>query len=162
MTHKKRLFVYFLALSVFVLGAAPRVQAQEERMSFIRDAEIENTIRTLSAPLFEAVGLEPSAVDIFLVNDNTLNAFVANGQKLFINTGLLIRSESANQVIGVIAHETGHIAGGHISRTRDVITRSVVTSLLGMLLGGAAIAAGANPDVGTALLLGGQLLGEIG
>jgi predicted Zn-dependent protease len=160
MTYKKRFFCFFLALSVLLLGAAPRAQAQEERMSFIRDAEIESTIRTLSAPLFEAVGLEPSAVEIYLVNDNSLNAFVANGQKLFINTGLLMRSENANQVIGVVAHETGHISGGHISRTHDVIARSMATSLLAMLLGGAAIAAGASPDVGTALLLGGQHLSE--
>ena len=86
--------------------------AGAQRLSFIRDAEIENTIRTYAAPLFQAAGLEPSDVRIFLVNDRSLNAFVAGGQRLFINTGLIMRSKHAGQVIGVIAHETGHIAGG--------------------------------------------------
>jgi len=155
---KKRYSTILLMISVLCLGLPSHTRAQGS--SFIRDAEIENTIRIFSAPLFRSVGLEPNDVSIYLVNDSSLNAFVTNGQKMFIHTGLLIRSESAGQVIGVIAHETGHISGGHISRTGDVVARSAATSLLGMLLGGAALAATGRADVGTAILLGSQHIGQ--
>ncbi|NQU58914.1 MAG: M48 family metallopeptidase, partial [Rhodospirillales bacterium] len=104
---------------------------------------------------FQAAGLEPSAINIYLVNDKTLNAFVAGGQKLFLNTGLLIRSQNAGQVIGVIAHETGHIAGGHLSRTGDAMKKSSAASILAMVLGGA-VAIGGRGDVGSAIIAGGQ------
>jgi predicted Zn-dependent protease len=161
--HKLKIRVpnTFLILAALVLGIVPYTQAQAGP-SFIRDAEIENTIRELSAPLFRAVGLEPSDVKIYLIRDSSLNAFVAGGQKMFINTGLLMRSTKASQIIGVIAHETGHISGGHLSRIGDVIARSRITSIVGLLLGGAAIAATGRSDVGTALILGGQQIGERG
>ncbi len=98
---------------------ATTVRAQ----SFIRDAEIENTIRAYATPLFRAAGLEPSNVKIFLVNDRSLNAFVARGQNLFINTGLLMESEHAGQIIGVIAHETGHIAAAHVVRAHEAMNK---------------------------------------
>ena len=77
--------------------------------SMIRDAEIEATIRDFATPLFQAAGLEPSAIDIFIVKDESLNAFVAGGQNLFLHTGLLIKTRDPLELIGVIAHETGHI-----------------------------------------------------
>ncbi len=126
--------------------------------SFIRDAEIENTIRSYAAPLFRAASLEPSAIEIYIVNDKTLNAFVAGGQKLFINSGLLIRSENAGQVIGVIAHETGHIAGGHLSRVNAAIKNSSAATTLSYVLGGATAAASGRPDLAQAIILGGQQL----
>ena len=85
----------------------------------IRDVEIENIIRTYATPVFEAAGLNAQSIKTYLVNDDQLNAFVAGGQNLFINTGLLIRAETPGQVIGVIAHETGHIAGGHLARRHE-------------------------------------------
>ena len=78
----------------------------------------------MAAPLFLAAGLDPGAVNIRIINDPSLNAFVAGGQRIFINTGLLIASDNANQVIGVIAHETGHITGGHLARTRDALSEA--------------------------------------
>ena len=128
--------------------------AEAKGLSLIRDAEIENTIRTYATPVFLAAGLEPTAINIYLVNDNTLNAFVAGGQKLFINTGLLTKSENAGQVIGVIAHETGHIAGGHLSRIRDAMKRSSAQSILALILGGAAAVSGRG-DVGAVVIRGG-------
>jgi len=125
----------------------------------IRDAEIENTIRAYATPVFLAAGLEPSAINIYLVNDNTLNAFVAGGQNLFINTGLLIKSQSADQVIGVIAHETGHISGGHLSRIRDAMKRSSAESILALVLGGVAAASGRS-DIGAAVVQGGLEMGK--
>ena len=81
-----------------------------------RDAEIESTIRGYADPLFRAAGLDPAGIRVLLVNDDSINAFVAGGMRLFINTGLLMRADTPNQVKGVIAHETGHIAHGDISR----------------------------------------------
>ena len=104
------------ALAALLVATSPAVA---QRISFIRDAEVENTIRVYATPLFAAAGLDPSAIGVHLVNDRTLNAFVANGLNLFMNTGLLVRSAHPGQVIGVIAHETGHISGGHLARMRD-------------------------------------------
>ena len=145
-------------LVVLTLVVLRPADSPAERFSFIRDAEIENTIRAYAAPLFRAAGLEPSAVRIFLVNDRRLNAFVAGGQKLFLNTGLLIQSDHAGQVIGVIAHETGHIASGHLARRHDAIKNSSAQSILGLVLGGAAVVAG-RPDVGAAVFAGSQSAG---
>jgi predicted Zn-dependent protease len=136
--------------------------AQERKFSFIRDAEIESIIRTYATPLFQAAGLEPSAIKVFLVKDNSLNAFVAGGQNLFLNTGLLVRAESANQVIGVIAHETGHIASGHlVSRNKAIggaSTKRVIATLLGSVIG---VISG-RPDIGEAIILGGTSIGQRG
>lgn len=124
----------------------------------IRDAEIENTIRLYAAPVFRAAGLEPDDINIHLVKDNTLNAFVAGGQRLFINTGLLLKSTSANQIIGVIAHETGHISGGHLSRMQKALEATSVPMILSMLLGGATILATGRGDIGGAIIAGGQTI----
>ena len=121
----------------------------------IRDVEIENIIRTYATPVFEAAGLNAQSIKTYLVNDDQLNAFVAGGQNLFINTGLLIRAETPGQVIGVIAHETGHIAGGHLARRHEELANATAASILSMILGGAAVLAGA-PDAGAAILGGGQ------
>jgi predicted Zn-dependent protease len=148
--------VRWLILCVFLIYPAfVPVKAEAQKLSFIRDAEIESTIRTYSTPIFRAAGLEPSAINIYLVNDKTLNAFVAGGQKLFLNTGLLITSKNAGQVIGVIAHETGHIAGGHLSGIRDAMKNSSAASILAMMLG-SLVTIGGRGDVGSAIIAGGQ------
>ncbi|MEK9752697.1 MAG: M48 family metalloprotease [Rhodospirillaceae bacterium] len=148
---RKALFISLVALC-FSLGTSRSAWA----VSLIRDAEVENTIRTYAAPLFRAAGLKADDVKIYIVKDNTLNAFVAGGQNLFVNTGLLIASESANQVIGVIAHETGHIAGGHLSRIHDALSKNSAMSILAFVLGGAAAIATGRGDVGQAVAVGGQ------
>ena len=112
--------------------------------SLIRDAEIENTIRAYGAPLFAMAGLEPSSVRVHLIRDQRLNAFVAGGQNIFLNTGLLVASDTPNQVIGVIAHETGHISGGHLARTQDALRDASAQSIIALVLGAAAIAGGAG------------------
>ncbi|MCK5424908.1 MAG: M48 family metalloprotease [Emcibacter sp.] len=127
-------------------------------LAILRDAEIERTIRRLAEPIFKVADLDKNSVSTYLINDNSLNAFVAGGQNIFIHSGLLIQAKDANQVIGVIAHETGHITGGHLSRFSDGIKSATVMTLLGAILGAAAIAAG-NGDAGMALILGGQHIG---
>src|SRR5574338_104985 len=140
----KRTLLSILMLSMAVLGVPVPAAAQggPQQLSLIRDSEIENTIRFYVTPIFRYAGLDPNNVEIHLVNDRRLNAFVANGQHIFINTGLLIASQNALQVIGVIAHETGHIHGGHLVRARDAIRNAQIQSLIALALGmGAAVAA---------------------
>jgi predicted Zn-dependent protease len=125
----------------------------QRRLQFLRDAETEHIIRTMARPIFEAAGVDPDAVQIVLVNDQTLNAFVAGGQNIFLHTGLLLQAEDPLQLLGVIAHETGHIAGGHLIRSREAIDGASAQALLSLLLGvGAAIATGqAGAAMGGAL-----------
>ena len=140
----KRTLLSILMLSVATSGMPTPAAAQggPERLSLVRDSEIENTIRFYVTPIFRYAGLDPDNVQIHLVNDRRLNAFVANGQHIFINTGLLIASENALQVIGVLAHETGHIQGGHLLRAREAIRNAQLQSLIALALGvGAAVAA---------------------
>ena len=141
-----------VALTVAV--ACSFVSRNALAMGLIRDAETEHIIREYSEPIFVAAGLDPKAVRIYIVNDNNINAFVAGGQRMFIHTGLITRTETPSQVIGVIAHETGHMAGGHLSRTQEALSSARVPFVLSMLLGIGAIAAGAG-DAGAAILAGG-------
>ncbi|HZS84530.1 MAG TPA: M48 family metalloprotease [Stellaceae bacterium] len=134
------------ALSILAC-AAPRLAAAQESGSgggigFIRDAEIEGAIRLWVTPVFTAAGLDAAAVHIYLVNDPRINSFVAGGQNVFINTGLLTRSRNPNQVIGVIAHETGHIAGGHLARSQEELRNDTIKGIIATVLGaGAAVLA---------------------
>jgi len=117
---------------------------QGQRLNLIRDAEIENTIRTFVTPIWKAAGLHPEAVEVYIVQDNSLNAFVAGGQRIFINTGLLMRTERPNQLIGVLAHETGHIAGGHLARAQEELRNLSTMQILEAILGGGAMIGGAT------------------
>ena len=143
-------FVEFLCIALITLCG----QASAKDISIIRDTEIENTIRVYSAPLFEAAGLQANDISIHIVNDQSLNAFVAGGQRLFINTGLLMRADDASQVIGVIAHETGHIAGGHLIRMQESLRNSTTQSILAMILGGVAAVASGQPGAAQAVIGG--------
>jgi len=130
------------AVIVSLTILAPR-EANAQQLEFIRDAEIENTLRQYSNPLFAQAGVDPNAVEIHLVKDQSLNAFVAEGLNLFINTGTIIQADDPGQLIGVIAHESGHIAGGHLVRGDEAISNAMTTGLAAMVLGvAAAIAAG--------------------
>jgi predicted Zn-dependent protease len=128
--------------------------AQADAQSLLRDTEIEETLREWTDPILRAGGLTPSAVDIYIVNDNSLNAFVTRGQNIFIHSGLILAADNPNQLKGVIAHETGHITGGHIVRS-DYGNRSAYGSMLiAAGLGLAAILAGEGSA--GALILGGS------
>lgn len=120
------------------------VPAPLRAQSMIRDAEIEETLRIYTTPLFRSAGLDPAAVRILLINDRSLNAFVSGGQNVFIHTGLLMRADHPGQVIGVIAHETGHIMGGHLARLPEAMRNAMITSLIGMIAAGGAAAASAG------------------
>jgi len=147
------------AATAFAVGALAAV-SHASAQSLIRDAEIEHTIRSYTTPLFGAAGLDPDALKIYLINDRVLNSFVTGGQNIFITTGLLMRAENANQIIGVLAHETGHIAGGHLARMSDELRslsrEAMAAQILGLLL---AIGAG-NAGAGAAVGLGGMHIAE--
>ena len=146
-------------MTQLVLSGSATGPAQARQFSFIRDAEIEDTIRLFGTPLFAVAGLEPSSVRVYLVNDPSFNAFVAGGQRIFINTGLLIASQNANEVIGVLAHETGHISGGHLARSRDALSDASAQSIMAMVLGVVAAVVSA-PGVGQAIAAGGTHIAQ--
>jgi len=124
--------------------------------ALIRDAEIETTIRAYATPIFVAAGLDPQAIRVYLLQSDEVNAFVAGGMNLFIFTGLLVRTERPNQLVGVIAHETGHIAGGHLARVQDALRSATIQMILASVLGAAAGLAARNGSVAGAGILGGQ------
>ena len=109
----------------------------------IRDAETESLIKTYAKPIFNAAGLSGQAVDIHIINDRAFNAFVVDGHNMFIHAGALMDAKTPNQIIGVIAHESGHITGGHLARLRNQISKAKSAALMLQLLGLAAMAAGA-------------------
>ncbi len=118
----------------------------------LRDAETENNIKKMAAPIWRAAGLEPSDVGIYLVQDNQLNSFVAGGQAIFINSGLVLRAENPNQLIGVVAHETGHIAGGHVLRAKEAMRNASIESIIAMVAaaGASVLARSGAPLLGAA------------
>ncbi len=125
--------LYFLTV-FFIFLSSNLLFYKNASSNIIRDVEIEEIIRNWSNPIFDAAGLNKDSIEIFIVADKSINAFVANGQKVFLNTGLIFKSSSANGLIGVIAHETGHIASGHIVRTmeriRSIEKNQMITSLI--------------------------------
>lgn len=151
MLRKPSRLISVIAIVALILGVttAP-VSAQRRSLQFLSDAETEHIIRGMMQPIFEVAGIDPKAVDIVMVNDRTLNAFVAGGQNIFVNTGLLLEVASAEELIGVLAHETGHIAGGHLVRGYEEMDNAFLTSLIGLGLAVAAGAATGNANVGLA------------
>ncbi len=150
-----------LALIAGATLQPPAAVAQGRNISLIRDAEIEATLQMFLTPLLEASGLGAGSVRIYIVNDDQLNAFVAGGMNLFLNTGLLMRTENPSQLVGVMAHETGHIAGGHLTRVSTPQTKAAAEAILGAVLGAATAVVGA-PGLGTAIIAGGQQAAQEG
>lgn len=147
----KRFFRLFVtALAMVALTVQPAAA-----QSILRDAETEALLREMSAPLIEAAGLPAKNVEFALVGDTSINAFVAGGQVVYINAGLIQAADNANEVQGVIAHELGHLAAGDILRGSEGAKAATGITLLSLLLGAAAIAAGAG-DAGAGILLAGQ------
>lgn len=161
-----RLMAALVALMSVALAEAEAQQARQKPPPLIRDAEIEGLLRLYTRPIFKAAGINPKAVTVYVLNDRQINAFVAGGQRIFINTGLLLQADTPNEVIGVLAHETGHIAGGHLARMGVEIDSANYTKIIGMLLGLAAIAGGVasgNGEVaqaGQGIMLGSQGLAQ--
>jgi predicted Zn-dependent protease len=155
MTRAFNRFVQGAVMAVFATVFALATSQNASAQSLIRDAEIEDTLRLYTEPLLRAAGLDPNDVTIYIVNDPSINAFVAGGQNIFVHTGLILAADNPNEIIGVLAHETGHIAGGHLARSREAMQQAMAPALLSIGLGVLAIVGGA-PDAGAALISGSQ------
>ena len=130
-----------------------------QAIALVRDLEVEAYIHTLADPILKTAGIEPSRVRIYLVQDDTINAFVAGGSKIFIHTGLIMAAEHPEMLAGVLAHEIGHISAGHLARGAEALENAGLGTILSLLLGGVAIAAGAG-DAGAAVMSAGSHLSE--
>ena len=151
MAGMKRIFA---AVAASILAPALLVAQPAAAQSVLRDAETEAMFNDMARPLVLAAGLSPNNVRVVLINDDSINAFTAGGQTVYIQSGLIQAADNANQVQGVIAHELGHVADGHVVLADAGARPALGIQLLSMVLGIAAIAAGA-PDVGTGILSAG-------
>jgi len=156
------------ATAAAVTLASFPVQAQtgaNAGIPMIRDAEIEQLLRDYTAPIFKAAGLTTQNVQVVIINNPDFNAFVMDAHRIFVNTGALMQSTTPNQLIGVFAHECGHIVGGHLSKMRQELANVQTAMIVGMLLGAGALVAGAHSgnvdmgNVGGALINAPQSLG---
>jgi predicted Zn-dependent protease len=130
-------------LAMTALAAMPAA-AQAPNLPIIRDAEVEQLLREYSAPVLRAAGLAQQNIRIVVINDRSFNAFVADGHRIFINTGVLSDATTPNEVIGVLAHETGHIAGGHLVKLREQLRNASTQSIIATIIGVGALVAAAQ------------------
>jgi predicted Zn-dependent protease len=146
----RRTVALLVAAALAALPLRPPAEAagSNKAPSIIRDAEIETTIREFTDPVFAAAGLDTKAVHVYLLDVDDINAFVAGGMNVFIYTGLLVRTQRPNQLVGVVAHETGHIAGGHLARFQEALRNATIEEILGAVLGGVAGAMGGGGGAG--------------
>jgi predicted Zn-dependent protease len=133
-----------IALLTAVAVAAGSSPARAQGIPLIRDTEIEQLLREYTQPILRAAGLSQQNVKVVIINDRSFNAFVMDGRRIFVNSGALMESQTPNQIIGVLAHETGHIAGGHLSRLREQLAAAQTQAVIAMLLGVGAMVAGAR------------------
>lgn len=141
-------------LALLAMAGVIGVQAASAQ-SILRDAETEALMRDATAPLVRAAGLSDKNVDILVINDPSINAFVAGGQIVWIHSGLIASADNLNQVQGVVAHELGHIEGGHVIRSGEGIKEATGITLVSLLLGAAAMAAG-GAEAGMGIMAAGQ------
>lgn len=130
-----------------------------QKINLVRDAEIENFLNEISNPIISLIETDSKNIRFYLDKQPYINAFVTNGPRIFVTTELLTKTKNVNQIVGVIAHEFGHIVGGHLNKRNRAYNNSLITSVLSSILAVGAIAAGA-PDAGTAIMLGGQHIGQ--
>ncbi len=145
----------FVALSA-MMASVQAAQAQ----SLIRDAEIEAMLNEFTTPILVAAGLDPRAVDVYIVADPSMNAFVTGGQNIFLHTGIILEAETPNELKSVIAHEAGHIAGAHLARQAEG-ARAAYGPMLATMAAGILAAAAGEGGAGAALIASGQQFGML-
>ena len=123
-------------------------------LSIIRDSEVENVLTNMAKRIFIAAGLNPQNAEIILVNDDSINAFVAGGQTIFVHSGLITHAKSPDEIAFVLSHETGHIVGGHVIRGSEQMKSAQTTALISTVLGGLLAVAGGSPEAGLAIMMG--------
>ena len=134
--------------------------APARALGIIRDTEVESTLLSYVRPIFKAAGLNPDHARVVVVNDSSINAFVASGQTIFIHTGLILNAQSVDDLVFVLAHETGHIVGGHITRGIEQYKNAQTTALISAVMGGLLAVASGRPDAGIAVMMGGASSAE--
>src|SRR5690349_24877488 len=152
-------FMRLLMLALVLASTAWRpALAQDDNSgpAVLRDSETELLFKDISRPLIKAGGLDPNSVRVVLLNDPEINAFVATGQTVYIQTGLIQAVDNVNQLQGVIAHELGHVAGGHSIRLQEGAKGASAISIATLVLGALALAAGAGGDAGMGIIAAGQ------
>src|SRR5438445_3459672 len=133
-----------LAVTPVLTPVAP-VRAQESRgPAVLRDTESEQLLREYTRPILRVAGLEKQNIQMVIINDASFNAFVADGRRIFVNYGAIMQSETPNQLIGVLAHETGHLAGGHLAKLREQLANAQTQMIIAMPPGAGALVAGAR------------------
>jgi predicted Zn-dependent protease len=150
-----RLLMLALMLAVSAWQPAAAQDDGSRSPQVLRDSETEQLFHDASVPLIKAAGLDPASVRVVLLNDPEINAFVATGQTVYIQSGLLIASDNVNQLQGVIAHELGHVAGGHSIRIYEGAREATAIQIATILLGAIAIAAGGG-EAGMGIMQAGQ------
>jgi predicted Zn-dependent protease len=142
--------VAIVTACALALGSVPaRAQDVPKGLPLIRDAETEQLLREYTQPILRAAGLAQQNIHVVIINDRSFNAFVVDAKRIFVNAGALMTAETPNQIIGVLAHETGHIAGGHLSKLRGELANAQTAMILGLLLGvGAMVGAARSGNVG--------------
>jgi predicted Zn-dependent protease len=161
-----RAIAFLTAIAVGAAGGGPAVaparaqDAETRGMPVIRDAEIEQLLRDYAQPILHAAGLAKQNVRVVVLGDRSFNAFVMDGRHIFVNAGTLFDAKTPNEVVGVFAHETGHLAGGHLQRLREQLASAQTASIIALLAGiGAAVAgarSGAAGDIGAAAIMAPQ------
>src|ERR1700731_4501322 len=137
------------AAAALALAPIPVARAEQQKgPPILRDTEAEQLLREYTRPILRAAGLEKQNIQIVIINDGAFNAFVADGRRIFVNYGAMMQSETPNQIIGVLAHETGHLAGGHLAKMREQMSRAQTQMIIAMLLGAGAMVAGAGAVAG--------------
>jgi predicted Zn-dependent protease len=143
--RKKRLKLTALMTATALAVAPMAAVAQENRgPPVLRDTETEQLLREYTRPILRAAGLEKQNIQMVIINQGVFNAFVADGRRIFVNYGAILQSETPNQIIGVMAHETGHLAGGHLAKMREQMAQAQTQMIIAMLLGAGAMVAGAK------------------
>ena len=153
----RHLAVVVTAVSIALTPVAAQSRSDKSRLPIVRDAEIEALVADYARPILQAAGLSRSGIQIVLVNSPSFNAFVA-GRRIFINTGAITATETPNQLIGIIAHEIGHLSGGHQQRLREQLERSQTIAIVAGLLGAGIAVAGASTGTGGAAQAGAGLM----
>lgn len=152
---------FFSTTAIALLGATIQ-SAQAQSIDVVRDTEIERVLRSYEVPILKAAGIDPDTVHLFLVQDPEINAFATqspiagNEEDIFVNTGTFMQLTKPNQIIGILAHETGHVAGGHIVRDAGAMQKASIPMLIGLAVGIAAMAMGAGEAGMGAIQLGQQ------
>ena len=151
------------ALALAPMAGARAEDKENKGPPILRDAETEQLLRDYTRPVLRAAGLERQNIQVVIISDSSFNAFVADGRRIFVNYGAILQSDTPNQLIGVLAHETGHLAGGHLAKFRIQLEAAQTQMIIAMLLGVGALAAGARgggdnglSNVGAAAIAGPQ------